>query len=166
MTSASPQPPPVDGALLRDVAGSYASGVTVVTGLDGDGPVGMTVQAFHSLSLSPPMILLCAGRHSRTWARLMRSEHLCVNVLSAEQQDLAWRFGKPGPDKFREVRWQPDPVTGTPVLDGVLAWLAVRITTVVDGGDHHVILARVVGLEARPGTPLVFFKGDMHALAS
>lgn len=165
MTLAS-RPPEVDGRRLRDVAGSYASGVTVVTAIAGGQPVGMTIQAFHSLSLSPPMVLICAGRHSRKWASLTAASHLCVNVLSGGQEALAWRFATPGTTPFADLGWTPDPVSGAPVLDGALAWLSVRVANLVAGGDHEIALAEVVALDSRPGEPLVWFNGSMRALAA
>lgn len=156
----------VEGRQLRAVAGSYASGVTVVTAMAGDRPVGMTIQAFHSLSLSPPLVLICAGRRSRKWARLTGASRLCVNVLSREQEALAWRFATPRTEPFADLGWTPDPVSGAPILDGALAWLSVRITNLVDGGDHEIAVAEVVALDSQPGEPLVWFKGSMHSLVS
>jgi 3-hydroxy-9,10-secoandrosta-1,3,5(10)-triene-9,17-dione monooxygenase reductase component len=156
----------VESRRLRDVAGSYASGVTVVTAMTGDHPVGMTIQAFHSLSLSPPLVLICAGRGSRKWASLTGASCLCVNVLSREQEPLAWRFALPRTEPFADLSWAPDPVSGAPILDGALAWLSVRITNLVDGGDHEIAVAEVVALDSRPGEPLVWFNGSMHSLVS
>jgi flavin reductase (DIM6/NTAB) family NADH-FMN oxidoreductase RutF len=151
--------PVVDSRLLRDVLGHFASGVTVVTADTADGPIGFTCQSFSSLSLDPPLVVFAPARTSRTWRRLREIGRFCVNVLAEDQTDVSRRFARSGTDKFAGVTWRPS-VHGSPVLDGVVAWLDCRLWAEYDGGDHTLVAARVLDLGADPGRrPLLFHRG-------
>jgi len=148
-----------DPERFRQVLGHFATGVTVITGMDAGEPVGFACQAFAALSLEPPLVLFCPARTSMTWPRLAVSGRFCANILAASQRDLARRFGTSGPDKFREVSWSPDP-SGLPVLSGVLTWAACSVESVQEAGDHYVVTARVTSLgDSIAGDPLLFYRG-------
>jgi 3-hydroxy-9,10-secoandrosta-1,3,5(10)-triene-9,17-dione monooxygenase reductase component len=148
-----------DPQRFRQALGHFATGVTVITGLDGTEPVGFACQAFAALSLDPALVLCCPAKTSSSWPRLARSGRFCANVLAAEQRELARRFGVSGPDKFGGVRWSPDP-SGLPVLAGVLTWASCAIDTVHEAGDHYVVIARVTCLgDSTAGNPLLFYRG-------
>jgi flavin reductase (DIM6/NTAB) family NADH-FMN oxidoreductase RutF len=153
-------PPPVfDSRRLRDVLGHFVSGVTVVTAGTPDGPIGFTCQSFSSLSLEPPLVVFAPGRTSRTWPRLRELGRFCVNVLAEDQVGLSQQFARSGADKFAGVHWRPSP-HGSPVLDGVVAWIDGRLWAEYDGGDHTLVAARVLDLGADPGRrPLLFHRG-------
>jgi 3-hydroxy-9,10-secoandrosta-1,3,5(10)-triene-9,17-dione monooxygenase reductase component len=153
-------PPPVfDSRRLRDVLGHFASGVTVVTAGTPDGPIGFTCQSFSSLSLEPPLVVFAPARTSRTWPRLREMGRFCVNVLAEDQVELAQQFARSGVDKFAGVRWRPSP-HGSRVLDGVVAWIDGQLWNEYDGGDHTLVVARVLDLGANPGRrPLLFHRG-------
>jgi flavin reductase (DIM6/NTAB) family NADH-FMN oxidoreductase RutF len=152
-------PAPVDPSVMRDVLGHFASGVTVVTSDTAAGPIGFTCQSFSSLSLDPPLVVFAPARTSRTWPRLRELGRFCVNVLAEEQTDLSTRFAHSGTDKFAGVPWRPSP-HGSPVLDGVVAWIDCRLWAEYDGGDHTLVAARVLDLGADPGhRPLLFHRG-------
>ncbi|MDP9460798.1 MAG: flavin reductase family protein, partial [Actinomycetota bacterium] len=97
----------VDPRLLRDVLGHFASGVTVVTAVTADGPIGFTCQSFSSLSLDPPLVAFAPARTSRTWPRLREIRRFCVNVLAEGQDAVSQNFARSVPDKFAGVPWTP-----------------------------------------------------------
>ncbi|MEU4730915.1 flavin reductase family protein [Streptomyces sp. NPDC023588] len=156
---------PVGPAEFRAVLGNFASGVTVITappggGEEGDGPAGFACQSFASLSLDPPLITFMVARTSTTWPRIARAGVFCVNVLGAEQGELCRSFAVSGADKFAGVAHTPTPVTGSPQLDAVPAWIDCRIHAVHTGGDHLIVVGRVVAMGAAgEGEPLLFHKG-------
>jgi 3-hydroxy-9,10-secoandrosta-1,3,5(10)-triene-9,17-dione monooxygenase reductase component len=144
---------------MRDVLGHFVSGVTVVTAMGADGPVGFTCQSFSSLSLDPPLVAFAPARTSTTWPRLREAGRFCVNVLAQDQDRLSQQFARSGTDKFAGVTWAPSP-SGSPVLDGVVAWIDVTLEAEHDGGDHTIVVARVLDLGADASrTPLLFHRG-------
>lgn len=151
----------------RAVLGHFASGVAVVTAVDGGQPVGMTIQSFCSLSLDPPLILICPSRASTSWPRIRRAGRLCVNLLAEGQADLARRFARPGGDKYAGIAWRGTPLDGSPILEEALAWIACEIIDEHEGGDHTVAVCRVVDLHAHHDRrPLVFFQSGFERLLS
>ena len=149
----------IDPRVMRDVLGHFASGVTVVTADGGDGPVGFTCQSFSSLSLDPPLVALAPARTSSTWPRLRDIGRFCVNVLAEDQSALSVAFARSGTDKFAGVRWRPSR-HGSPVLDGVVAWIDSEVWAEYEGGDHTIVVGRVLDLGADPSrTPLLFHRG-------
>jgi flavin reductase (DIM6/NTAB) family NADH-FMN oxidoreductase RutF len=160
---------------LRHVLGHFASGVTVVTALDGEEPVGFTCQSFSSLSLDPPLVLLAPSLRSSSWPRISAAGVFCVNILSEHQQQLALDFAVRGEElaaagahKFSTHQWEEGPGGGGPVLAGAIAWVRCRIEDIYPGGDHHLVVARVEQLvtaeqvdpEHSHGLgPLLFYKG-------
>jgi 3-hydroxy-9,10-secoandrosta-1,3,5(10)-triene-9,17-dione monooxygenase reductase component len=149
----------VDPGVLRDVLGHFASGVTVVTALTADGPIGFTCQSFSSLSLDPPLVAFAPSRTSRTWPRLREIGRFCVNVLAEGQDDVSQNFARSVPDKFAGVPWTPS-VHGSPVLADVVAWIDGELWAEYDGGDHTIAVARVLDLGAHADRrPLLFHRG-------
>src|SRR5687768_1431531 len=104
---------------MRRVLGTFATGVTVVTGTDEGEPIGFTCQAFSSVSLDPPLVLFCADHKGSTWPRLRQSGVFCVNVLAEDQLAACMAFGSSDGTKFDEVAWH-ESSAGLPALDGVL----------------------------------------------
>ncbi|MEU3723024.1 flavin reductase family protein [Streptomyces sp. NPDC031705] len=160
---------PVDPAEFRAVLGNFASGVTVITApaAEGEeGPAGFACQSFASLSLDPPLVTFMVARTSTTWPRIARAGVFCVNVLGAAQGELCRAFAVSGADKFAGVPHRPAPVTGSPQLDDVPAWIDCRIHAVHTGGDHLIVVGRVEALGAAgEGGPLLFHKGRFARLA-
>ncbi|MCV2491836.1 flavin reductase family protein [Geodermatophilus sp. YIM 151500] len=160
----SHRPPAVDPATMREVLGHFASGVTVVTALTPGGPMGFTCQSFSSLSLEPPLVVFAPARSSRTWPRLRDIGRFCVNVLAEGQDDLSRVFARSGADKFAGVHWVPSR-HGSPVLDDVVAWIDGELWAEYDGGDHTVVVARVLDLGADPRRrPLLYHRGGYGLL--
>jgi 3-hydroxy-9,10-secoandrosta-1,3,5(10)-triene-9,17-dione monooxygenase reductase component len=145
---------------FRDVLGRFASGVTVVTTISNDEPVGMTCQSFSSVSLEPPLVLFLPAKSSRSWPLIQRSGKFCVNFLAADQAGLSNTMASRGVDKFADVKWTPAARTGSPMLEGALAHLDCTIHTVHEAGDHYVVIGRVLDLALRgPEQPLLFYRG-------
>ncbi|MFF8845886.1 flavin reductase family protein [Streptomyces sp. NPDC015127] len=155
----------VDGGAFRRVLGHFATGVTVVTAHDEDGPAGFACQSFASLSLDPPLVVFMVGRASTTWPRIARAGAFCVNVLAEDQGALCRGFAVSGADKFAGVDHRPAPVTGAPLLDGVAAWVDCTVHAVHTGGDHLIVVGRVEALDARDdAAPLLFHRGRFGRL--
>lgn len=151
---------PVDPAEFRRVLGNFASGVTVITATDADGPTGFACQSFASLSLDPPLVAFMVARTSTTWPRIARAGTFCVNILGADQGPLCRGFAVSGADKFAGVVHTPAPVTGAPLLADVPAWIDCRIHAVHTGGDHLIVVGRVEALGGTgEGVPLLFHQG-------
>lgn len=156
---------PIDPDLFRSVLGNFASGVTVVTALDDGVPVGLTAQSFTSLSLDPPLVMFCPKVSSTSWPRIERARLFAANILAEGQDALGMQFARSGADKFAGVAWSPGPA-GTPLLDGALAYIECRIEAVHPGGDHQIVVGRVLGLDADPAKkPLVYFRSAFESLA-
>lgn len=150
----------IDSARFRTVMGHFATGVTVVTAVHEGTPVGFTAQSFVSLSLEPPLVAVCPGVGSSSWPRIAAAAGLCINMLAADQETLCRAFATAGADKFAGVGWSPSPISGAPVLDGCLAWVDCAIEATHEGGDHLVVVARVLELGgAEGGDPLLFYRG-------
>ena len=149
----------VDPHVLRDVLGHFASGVTVITAVTAEGPIGFTCQSFSSLSLDPPLVTFAPARTSRTWPRLREIGRFCVNVLAEGQDAVSQNFARSAPDKFAGVPWTPSE-HGAPVLEGVVAWIDGELWAEYDGGDHTIAVARVLDLGAHADRrPLLFHRG-------
>ncbi|MFI8998485.1 flavin reductase family protein [Streptomyces sp. NPDC053542] len=149
----------VDPAGFRDVLGRFATGITVVAGLDDDGrPAGFACQSFASLSLDPPLVMLAVGKASTSWPRIERTGRFCVNILAGHQREICAALGRSGPDKFAGVPWT-EGEHGTVRIDGALAHIECALSTVHEAGDHHLVTAEVLALDAREdGRPLLYFR--------
>ncbi|RDL09421.1 flavin reductase (DIM6/NTAB) family NADH-FMN oxidoreductase RutF [Streptomyces sp. HB202] len=157
---------PIAPADFRRVLGNFASGVTVVTARDADGPTGFACQSFASLSLDPPLVTFMVARTSTTWPRIARAGVFCVNILGAEQGALCRGFAVSGADKFAGVAYGEAPATGSPLLDSVPAWIDCRVHAVHTGGDHLIVVGRVEALGAEEeGEPLLFHRGAFGRLS-
>jgi len=150
---------PFDHARLRETMGYFATGVAIVTGTDEGRPYGFTCQSFCSLSLEPPMVAIAPGKRSASWPHVARSGCFCVNILAEDQEVLSRDFAVSGGDKFVGVRWQPGP-NGSPLLDGVLAWVDCSLAASFDAGDHEMVFGHVEAMGVSSGKrPLLFYRG-------
>jgi 3-hydroxy-9,10-secoandrosta-1,3,5(10)-triene-9,17-dione monooxygenase reductase component len=151
--------PTVDTAHFRSVLGHFATGIVVVTGVHDRVPAGLTCQSFVSLSLDPLLIAFCPSKKSTSWQRIEKSGAFCANVLTEEQEEVSRVFATSGGDKFRGIGWRAGE-TGSPILQDVLAHVDCRIQARHDGGDHLIIVGRVIELDASPrGRPLLAYRG-------
>jgi len=154
-----------DPVSLRRVMGHFATGVTVVgTTHLGGGVCGLTANAFTSLSLSPPLALVCVDRSSLTFPCIQASGRFAANVLSADQHLASLRFAERREGKFDGIGYRVG-VTGMPILEGALAHLECEVEAEYPGGDHVILVARVIEAAAQGGLPLVFFRGGYTTIA-
>ena len=156
----------IDPQIYRQVLGHFPTGVTVITGIDLGEPVGFTIGSFTSVSLDPPLVGFLPMVDSDRWQRIRRSGAFCVNVLAADQAALCWNFSKSSiTDPFEGVAWSPASVTGSPRIDGSIAWIDCEIHDVVDAGDHHFVMGAVRELghveAAHEPAPLLFYRGKL-----
>ncbi|MFG2499510.1 flavin reductase family protein [Streptomyces sp. NPDC048441] len=150
-----------DSAGFREVLGRFASGVTVVAALDEHGePAGLACQSFASLSLDPPLVMLCVGTTSSSWPKILRAGRFGVSVLADDQRDVCAALGRKGADKFAGVEWETS-AHGAVRVAGALATLDCAPHAIHEAGDHYVVTARVLGLTAREdGRPLLYYRSD------
>lgn len=153
----------VDQMVFRDVVGRFASGVTVITTTVDGKQFGTTASAMSSLSMDPPMILICLNKTSETGAAVLNSGTFAVNILAKGQEQLASQFAVKGDDKFAGVATTPG-VLGDPLIDDTLAAMQCRTVETVTGGTHTVFLAEVVEADARDLEPLTYFRGKFGRL--
>jgi 3-hydroxy-9,10-secoandrosta-1,3,5(10)-triene-9,17-dione monooxygenase reductase component len=154
----------VDPDDLRRALRGFASGVTVVTSRGERGePLGMTVSAFASVSLAPPLILVSLHRNAPTTQAIAAARAFAVNILAEGQESISRRFASRDVDRFQDADWRPG-ATGAPLLAGALAHLECSVHASVPGGDHDVILGSVLSAVRHPGRPLVYFEGDYRRL--
>lgn len=144
---------------MRAAMGAFASGVAVVTGMDGEEPVGFACQSFASVSLDPPLVLFCADHGGRSWPRIREQRRFSVNVLGDYQVEVCNRFGSSKGAKFAGLGWSMSD-WGTPSLPEVLMRVHCEVEDVHVAGDHDVVIGRVLELESpSAGRPLLFFRG-------
>src|SRR5438309_7857124 len=160
----------VSPAEFRHALGCFATGVTVIT-VDDEGQVqGMTANAFASVSLDPPLVLVCVDHRARTHAHLHSKKRFGVNVLAEDQQTISEYYARPAQDHGhaeREAGARFDRTThGTPVLNGALAYLECRLHTAQDAGDHTIFIAEVEDVVVREGDPLLFYRGNYRAIGA
>jgi flavin reductase (DIM6/NTAB) family NADH-FMN oxidoreductase RutF len=154
----------VASAEFRRVCGRFATGVIVATVLDAQGqPHGLTVNSFASVSLEPPLVLLCLGRDVSVMDAFAATRFFGINVLAACQRELAERFARHGLDRFAGVAWRRGE-TGAPLLEGVLATLECAVHQRIAAGDHEILLGEALYTGAAEGAPLVFFASGYHTL--
>lgn len=153
----------VDQKVFRDVVGRFTSGVTVITTSLGGRQYGTTASAMSSLSMEPPMILICLNRASETGSAVLEAKSFAVNILADAQEGLAGQFAVKGTDKFAGVRFR-EGIMGNPLIEGTLATLECRTVETVTGGTHTVFLAEVTDAQARDLAPLTYFRGRFGRL--
>jgi flavin reductase (DIM6/NTAB) family NADH-FMN oxidoreductase RutF len=152
---------PVNSDDFKKVMASFAAGVTVVTTVDADGRMwGLTATAFTSLSLDPPLCLVCIDKRAASHAPLGQARKFGVSMLSADQQLLSNRFASRLEDKFDGVAYRAGDVTGCPLLEAAVATLECEIVEVYAGGDHDIFVGRLCATKVNDGAlPLVYWRG-------
>ncbi|HVV36265.1 MAG TPA: flavin reductase family protein [Acidimicrobiales bacterium] len=161
----------IDTGRFKTVMGHFATGVTIVTALEGETPVGFTAQSFVSLSIDPPLVAVCPARSSTSWPRIAAADGLCINILGADQEPVCRAMATPGADKFSGVGWSAAPRTGAPLIDGSLAWVEGRIEATHPAGDHEIVVVRVEDMgeatsEGHPHGPLLFYRAGFGSFTS
>jgi flavin reductase (DIM6/NTAB) family NADH-FMN oxidoreductase RutF len=166
----------IDSKQFRTVMSNFATGVTVVAACYTPAPskrnphpqprpAGFTANAFASVSLDPPLILVCVGHKSTSLDTIKASKAFSVNILDASQLAIAQCFASNAPEKYTRFCDVPyhTAATGAPVFDDALGWLDCTLVAMYPGGDHEILLGEVQALDARPGTPLLYYQGRFTA---
>lgn len=157
----------IDSETLRTVLRQWASGVTVVTSTDGDELHGMTVSSFASVSLDPPLVLICLERSTRTYELVSRTGIFAVSILATDQQEISDLFAGRVPDegdRLANVRYRLAP-TGAPILEGCLGFLDCSLVARHEAGTHSVFIGQVQAAEVhQAGAPLIYFDRNYRKL--
>lgn len=147
---------------FRNVLGQLPTGVVAITAcsaVDGS-PVGMTLGSFTSVSLDPPLVAFLPDRSSSTFPHIREAGKFCANILSNNQKEVSRTFATRGVDRFAAIDWRPAPHTGSPIIEGSLAWIDCEIVQIHEAGDHDIVIGRVLELQTQTtGFPLVYFQG-------
>ena len=154
---------PVDDAQFKLAMSHFASGVTVVTTEQEGTPYGMTVSAFSSLSLHPPLVLICVEKSVRCHEAIVTAGKFGVSFLSGTQADVSNRFASRSEDKFSGVATHRG-TTGVPLIDGAITTLECTLREQLPGGDHSVFVGEVVAIETAEGAPLVYFRSGYREI--
>lgn len=151
---------------FRRLMGSFAAGVTVVTTVDERGhPHALTATAFASLSAEPPLCLVCVDRTARAHQPLLATRCFAVNLLARHQRAESEHFATKEEDKFAAVSHTPGPLTGCPLLPGVVAHAECAVEAVYPGGDHDIFVGRLLGGAVSEVEPLVYWRGRYATVA-
>lgn len=151
---------------FRSVIGHIPTAVVVVTAAGPDGPVGLAIGSFVSVSLDPLLVGFLPAKTSSSWPLIRDVGQFCINVLADDQTEVSGTFATKGGDKFASLAWQPGQ-SGVPVLDGCVAWIDCELDRELDAGDHVLVLGRVVDLDVeRDAHALVFHRGDYTSTAA
>jgi flavin reductase (DIM6/NTAB) family NADH-FMN oxidoreductase RutF len=155
-----------DEASFRTVLGHFATGVTIITAMDGDEPIGVSANSFTSVSLDPPLVLFCAAKASTTWPRIEAAGKFTVNILNEHQEDVCRVFATKGADRFSRIGWRTS-ANGQPILHDSLAYIDCEMQEQHDAGDHIIVVGRVqeLGVLSEEG-PLLFYRGGYGKFAS
>jgi len=153
------------GQEFRRVLSHYPTGVCAITAIAEGVPAAFVVGSFTSVSLDPPLVAFLPDRKSTTWPKIAAAGRFCVNVLSADQQDLCRVLSSKAPGKFDEVCYRLS-ATGIPILEGVVAWLECDLYAIHEAGDHFIAIGQVRAMDVEhPHAPLIFFGGGYGRFA-
>ncbi len=155
-----------DPRTFRDTLGHYASGITIISGIDEQGPIGFTCQSFYSVSTEPPLVSFSVMKTSTTYPRVRATGSFAVNVLAHDQPDVSNQFARSGTDKWAGVSWIQSG-SGNPLIVETLMWLDCDIWAEHEAGDHMIVIGRVKEMSApswHKDEPLLYFKGQYRHL--
>lgn len=154
----------LDSKALRNAFGSYMTGVTVITAMTDDGkPVGFTANSFTSVSLEPPLLLVCPAKSLSSFDVFANCENFAVNILSEDQQNISNIFAGSKDDRFSQIDWHKDE-QGNPIIDGALTHFSCRTERNLEAGDHHLLVGQVLDFSAREGRGLGYASGGYFSL--
>jgi 3-hydroxy-9,10-secoandrosta-1,3,5(10)-triene-9,17-dione monooxygenase reductase component len=150
---------PPDAATYRTVLGHFATGVTVITAVDGEEPIGMACNSFTSVSLEPPLVLFCAAESSTTWPRIRRAGKWAANFLDEDGEEVCRVFAQRGADRFAHITYSIGR-TGSPILRDALAFVDCETIDEHIAGDHMIVVGKVLEVGyASEAKPLIFYRG-------
>ena len=151
---------PIDSNEFRRALSGFATGVAVVTAIDADGaPTGITINSFNSVSLEPPLVLWSIANSAYSYDAFINAEHFVVNLLTVEQEELATLFAERGGDKFSSLNCNAG-LHGVPILPDYVACFECRTEHIYEGGDHKIIVGRVLRFDDRERAPLIFYRSQ------
>jgi len=154
----------VTSELFRHAAGRFATGITVATVTDPDGaPHGLTVNSFTSVSLEPPLVLVCIAHAAVTVECFRTAKYFGVNILASDQREISDHFARKGHNRFATIEWISGE-TGVPLLPGVLATMECEVYSTVRAGDHDIFLGEVLRIDVNEGRPLLYWASGYHSL--
>lgn len=159
--------PTFEPTVFRETLGHYASGITIISGIDEGGPIGFTCQSFYSVSTEPPLVSFSVMKNSTTYPRVRATGKFAVNVLAHDQHTVSNQFARKGTDKWAGISWTPTQA-GNPVIADTLIWLDCDIWAEHEAGDHYVVIGRVNEMspaEWHRREPLLYFKGQYRHLS-
>lgn len=149
---------------FRRACGRFATGVAVATALDPEGvPHGLTISSFTSVSLDPPLVLICLGHEVSVLAAFRAAAHFGINVLADDQRPLSDRFARKGCDRFGGLEWSPG-LTGVPLIPGVVAAIECAVEQRISSGDHDIFIGRILHAAIHEGRPLLHYASRYHAI--
>jgi flavin reductase (DIM6/NTAB) family NADH-FMN oxidoreductase RutF len=149
---------------LRSALGNFATGITVITAVDENGePQGMTANSFSSVSLDPPLVSWCVGHESRLYTLFQNTRYFAVNILTQNQEYASQLFAEPSDNKFEQVSWH-EGINGLPLLDDSPCQFQCEIEHRYSGGDHTILIGRVLEFSSQPMSPLIFHNGQYKTL--
>ena len=154
----------IDQATFRQAMGHFATGITIVTTSHGDTLYGLTVTAFASLSLEPPLVLICIDKKTPAHTGLIAAEHFAVNFLSEDQENISRHFATRQQDKFTDIEYALGP-HGSPLLEDAMVNIECKIKDRFPGGDHTVIVGEVLHVHIREQMPLLYFRSGYRRIA-
>ncbi len=155
---------PVEKAEFRQALGHFASAVTVVTLVRDDGvPAGITVTAFSSVSLEPPLVLICIDKRAKLHDQFQLDGAFAVNILAENQEPVSRRFASSDPDQFREIGYTPGPM-GAPLIQDAICAIECRVVDLLPGGDHTIVVGEVESTQLKEGKPLMYFRGGYASM--
>jgi len=150
----------VSAAEFRHAMGQFATGITVVTTVDGNGePYGVTATSFASLSLDPPLVQWSLRNAAWSFPIFRENAHFAVNILASDQETVSRRFASPGVDRFKDLDVRPG-TGGLPLIGGAMAWIECALEDTLPGGDHTILIGRVLRTRCFVKTPLLHWRGD------
>ena len=151
----------IDPMEYRTTLGTYPTGVVIVSADTADGPVGLAIGSFTSVSLDPPLVGFLPGKGSTTWPKIQAAGAFCVNILAADQLAVCRAFSSKDGDKYRSLTHRTE-VTGAPVIDGTLSWIDCTLESVTEAGDHWWVMGRVQAMKVERDDigALLFYRGN------
>ncbi len=156
---------PIDEAAFKQALSHFASGVTVVTTEHSGRAFGMTVASFTSVSLHPPLVLICIEKNVKTHDAIVESGKFGVSILGAEQAEISARFASRGEDKFSGIELE-QVTLGGPLIRGALTTLQCSLRDRLPGGDHSIFVGEVIEAHTRDGTPLLYFRSRYRQIGA
>lgn len=156
---------PIDATIFRSTCSKFATGIAVATVRGSDGrPHGLTVNSFTSVSLAPPLVLVCVDYRAAALPHFRTSRYYAINVLREDQREVSAAFAQKKEDRFESLKWS-DGADAVPILDGALACFECRVSQTVEAGDHAIFIGEVVRARCHEGRPLLYFNSGYARLA-